>query len=87
VPFDPRRDVLRTGGVFRVVRHPLYLGFVLAVVPTHHMTGDRLIFAAVMVIYLALAMRWEERGLAATFGEGYERYRAAVRWRLIPGIY
>ena len=51
------------------------------------MTGDRLIFAAVMVIYLALAMRWEEHGLAATFGEGYERYRAAVRWRLIPGIY
>jgi protein-S-isoprenylcysteine O-methyltransferase Ste14 len=87
VPFDPSRDVLKVAGVFRIVRHPLYLGFALAVAATSHMTGDRLIFAAVAIAYMAVAIVWEERGLAATFGESYAHYRAAVRWRFIPWIY
>lgn len=78
---------LQVGGVYRLVRHPLYLGWGLVVFGAAHMTGDRLVFAAVSVLYLAIAIPWEERGLAAAFGQEYERYRQQVRWRVVPFIY
>lgn len=87
VPPKPKADDLQIAGPYRLVRHPLYLGWVLLVGATSHMTGDRLIFALVTTAYIALAIPWEERGLVAEFGGQYERYRSAVRWRLIPGVY
>lgn len=84
---DPRNDVLVTSGAFRLVRHPLYLGWALFVFGAPHMTATRAVFAAVSTFYLAIAIPWEERGLAARFGPDYEAYRARVRWRMIPWIY
>ena len=78
---------LITGGPYQIVRHPLYLGWVLAVFGTPHMTGDRLAFAALSTAYLALAVPFEERSLARDFPAEYERYRRAVRWRIVPFIY
>ena len=78
---------LQTGGVYGVVRHPLYLGWVLVVFGAAHMTGDRLIFAAISVLYLAVAVPWEERSLVGSFGDEYVRYQQLVRWRMIPFIY
>lgn len=86
-PPRPAMDELQVGGPYRVVRHPLYLGWMLAVGGTAHMTGDRLLFFAVTTAYIVLAIPWEEGGLAAHFGAGYERYRARVRWRLVPYVY
>ena len=78
---------LQVNGPFRWVRHPLYLGWVLMVFGTAHMTGDRLAFAAMTTCYLVVAIPLEERSLRRSFGEDYARYARAVRWRLIPFIY
>jgi methanethiol S-methyltransferase len=78
---------LQIGGPYRLVRHPLYLGWLLTVFGTPRMTGDRLVFAAMTSGYLVVAIPWEERALARSFGDGYARYKSIVRWRLIPFIY
>jgi protein-S-isoprenylcysteine O-methyltransferase Ste14 len=82
-----RGEGLQTSGVYRLVRHPIYFGWVLAVFGTPHMTGDRLAFAVMTTAYLAVAVPFEERSLARSFGEAYARYQRDVRWRMIPFIY
>jgi methanethiol S-methyltransferase len=74
-------------GVYRLVRHPIYFAWILMVWPAASMTGTRLVFAAVSTLYLAAAIPFEERSLNADFGPEYARYRAKVRWRMVPGIY
>lgn len=81
------RAALQTGGVYGLVRHPLYLGWTLVVFGATHMTGDRLTFALLTTAYVALAVPWEEQGLAAAFGSDYSRYRRQVRWRILPFVY
>jgi protein-S-isoprenylcysteine O-methyltransferase Ste14 len=78
---------LQVDGPYRWVRHPLYLGWILAVFGAAHLTGDRLAFAALTSIYLVVAVPWEERSLRQSFGDGYTRYQRAVRWRIIPFLY
>jgi len=60
---------------------------VLVVFGASHMTHDRLAFAVLTTLYLAIAIRWEERSLTAAFGEDYERYQQQVRWNLVPYLY
>ena len=81
------RDSLQTAGPYRWVRHPLYLGWLLAVFGAAHMTADRLTFAAITTAYLFVAIPWEERSLLRVFGEPYARYQRTVRWRIIPYVY
>jgi len=78
---------LQISGPYRLVRHPLYLGWTLAVFGVAHMTGDRLAFSIVSTLYLAIAVPWEERSLIDTFGDDYVRYQRLVPWRMIPFIY
>ena len=78
---------LETGGLYRVVRHPIYFGWLLFVGGAPLMTSTRLLFAVISVVYLVIAIRFEERSLVANFGAPYEAYRRRVRWRLLPGIY
>lgn len=78
---------LVTGGAYDLVRHPVYLGWVLLVFGTPAMTATRLVFAAVSTAYLVAAVPLEERGLVRAFGAEYRRYQARVRWRIVPGIY
>jgi len=85
-PPSPSRG-LQVGGPYQWVRHPLYLGWMLMVFATPHMTGDRLTFAAITTGYLMVAIPWEERSLRRTFGDNYTRYMRAVKWRMIPFIY
>ncbi len=63
---------------YRLVRHPLYTGFILALWFTPHMTVGHLVFAAGLTAYILIAVRFEERDLVATLGERYRRYRDAV---------
>jgi protein-S-isoprenylcysteine O-methyltransferase Ste14 len=78
---------LQVGGPYRLVRHPLYFGWMLIVFATSHMTGDRLVFAVVSTAYLAIAIPFEEQSLLRLFGADYEHYRHRVRWRMIPYLY
>ncbi len=80
-------EALQVDGPYRLVRHPLYLGWMLIVFGASHLTGDRLTFAAITSIYLVVAIPWEERSLEAAFGDAYARYKARVRWRVVPYLY
>ena len=83
----PRPSQLVDTGLYRLVRHPVYFGWVLMVWPTPAMTGTRLVFAAVSTLYLALAIPLEERSLRRQFGPAYSSYAARVKWKMVPGIY
>jgi protein-S-isoprenylcysteine O-methyltransferase Ste14 len=78
---------LQTSGPYGLVRHPLYLGWMVLVFGAAHMTADRLAFAVISSFYLVIAVPWEERSLRRSFGEAYERYEQTVRWRVIPYVY
>lgn len=80
-------DSLQISGPYRWVRHPLYLGWLLATFGSSHMTGDRLLFAGISAFYLIIAVPLEERSLRRSFGEQYSRYRQLVRWRIVPYVY
>ncbi len=86
-PSPAAGEALQFGGPYQMVRHPVYLGWMLIVFASPHMTGDRLTFAVVSSLYLVLAMPWEERSLEGAFGEEYRRYKERVRWRLLPYVY
>jgi protein-S-isoprenylcysteine O-methyltransferase Ste14 len=85
-----RRDsasALQTRGPYQLVRHPLYLGWILLAFGAAFMTGDRFAFAVITSLYLFLAVPWEERSLERSFGEAYARYKQRVRWRIVPYVY
>jgi protein-S-isoprenylcysteine O-methyltransferase Ste14 len=62
--------------LYRWVRHPLMLGFLIAFWSAPTMTWGRLIFAAVTTIWILIAIQIEERDLAHFLGEPYRAYRA-----------
>ena len=77
----------RTTGPYGWVRHPIYAGWFLMVLAAAPMTMTRLVFAGISCAYLLIAIPFEERSMRAEAAGAYERYRAQVRWRLLPWVY
>jgi methanethiol S-methyltransferase len=68
----------RTTGFYKLVRHPLYVGWLLVFWSTPVMTVTHLLFAAATTAYILIAIQFEERDLLAMYGETYARYRSEV---------
>lgn len=68
----------RTPFLYKIVRHPIMLGFIIAFWATPHMTVGHLIFAIATTAYILIAIQLEERDIVGAHGATYEEYRKKV---------
>jgi protein-S-isoprenylcysteine O-methyltransferase Ste14 len=71
--------------LYRLVRHPIMVGFLIAFWAAPDMSAGRMLFAFLVTGYIIVAVRFEERDLLAHHGETYERYAAQVP-RFVPRL-
>ncbi len=68
----------RTPFLYKIVRHPIMLGFIIAFWATPHMTVGHLLFAAGTTAFILIAIQLEERDIVSIHGTAYEDYRKQV---------
>jgi methanethiol S-methyltransferase len=74
-----------TPGPYRLVRHPLYVGWLFAFWMTPVMTLAHLLFSVATTAYILLAIQFEERDLVRELGDAYKEYRQSVPM-LVPSF-
>jgi protein-S-isoprenylcysteine O-methyltransferase Ste14 len=70
--------------LYRLVRHPIMVGFLIVFWTTPEMSAGRLLFAVLGTGYILVAVRFEEHDMQSHFGDPYERYIEQVP-RFVPG--
>jgi len=75
----------RTPNLYRQMRHPLYVGWMIAFWAAPTMTVGHMLFAAVLTVYMVIATFVEERDLVNHFGQQYQQYQRSVG-RFIPRL-
>ena len=73
----------KTPGLYKIVRHPIMLGFIIAFWATPKMTVGHLVFALVTTVYILVAVQIEEHDLTNMHGDTYREYKKQVSM-LIP---
>lgn len=68
----------KTRFLYKIVRHPIMLGFIIAFWATPRMTAGHLVFALATTVYILIAIRLEERDIVSVHGTAYEEYRKQV---------
>ena len=84
-PAKPVDGSFRTPLLYKIVRHPMYMGFLMAFWATPEMTVGHLVFALTSTIYILIGTQLEEKDLVEIFGEKYRNYQKNVGM-LLPSL-
>ena len=68
----------KTAFLYKIVRHPIMLGFIVAFWAAPRMTVGHLVFAIATTAYILIAIQLEERDMVSVHGTAYEKYREEV---------
>jgi protein-S-isoprenylcysteine O-methyltransferase Ste14 len=80
---EPRTLSFVTPVLYRIVRHPIMLGFIIAFWSTPQMTVGHLLFSFATTAYILVAIQLEERDMVGIYGAEYKRYQREVS-QIIP---
>lgn len=89
IPALKSKGKLATGGIYGVVRHPMYLSNGLLAVGVAFLFRSRnaLLFSIPYFLLFLPIIYFEERDLLEKYGKDYEGYKRKVPWRMIPKLF